>query len=131
MDMADHHAQAIQAAMRLDTLAGQTAEACTALLTAFTQLATSPGAGATLWDLNDLAGITEIAEMLWPDGTKPLASALAQVSMWARRRETSGFPLELVTLARGGLWSRRQVQAWWLGYRTRPRAASRQIRERA
>lgn len=65
-----------------------------------------------LWDLKDLAGARDIAVMT---GKTP-----GQVAMWARRRETTGFPFQLIHISSGPIYSRMQVQAWWEEFQLTP-----------
>lgn len=69
---------------------------------------------------SDLAGVSEVVNIIWPDGAGLLHSHRAQVTMWAERRATTGFPQEIVTLACGPIYSKREVVRWWDRYRTSP-----------
>lgn len=63
-----------------------------------------------LWDLADLAGVGDIAKMT--------GKGKGQVSMWARRRSTTGFPTVLTSTSGGPIYSRIEVQAWWAKFQT-------------
>lgn len=72
-----------------------------------------------MWDLADLAGVTEIIHELWPEAIPDdLFSLRSQISMWASRRASSHFPEPKLALASGPIYSRREVTSWWVTYRT-------------
>ena len=53
----------------------------------------------------ELVGVAEIAEEL--DVERP------RVSMWANRRESSGFPEPLIHVAAGPIYDMAEVRAWF------------------
>lgn len=57
-----------------------------------------------LHELNDLAGVAEIAEEL---GVPP-----SRLKRWIERRESTNCPLPLALLKAGHIYSRREWRAW-------------------